>query len=840
MPTPNSYFLPSLPQGLEGLADLALDLRWSWNHGADTLWRKIDPDLWDKTGNPWLILQTIATSRLEALAADSDFRRLVKDSVSQHDQQLRQPAWFNQAYSAKPFTIAYFSMEYGLSEALPIYSGGLGILAGDYLKTASDLGVPVVGVGLLYQQGYFRQVIDSSGDQSEFYPHNDPSQLPVVPARDQKGDWLRVKISLPGRTLWLRCWEAIVGRVKLFLLDSNDPENYSPDRGITGELYGGGPEMRFQQEIVLGIGGWRLIEALGIQPEICHLNEGHAALAVLERACSFMFKRRQPFAVALAATRPGNVFTTHTPVEAGFDRFSPGLVGQYLAEYATEMGIGIETIMAMGREDAADAKEPLNMAFLATRGSGLVNGVSRLHGEVSRRIFQPLYPRWPRCEVPVTHVTNGVHVPSWDSASADDVWTGSCGKGRWLSTMDSVVEDFLKVSDNSLWDLRMSQTRELLPYVRERLKRQLLAAGALPELVECCGRSLDPNALTIGFARRFAEYKRPNLLLHDPDRLASIINHHQRPVQLIIAGKAHPRDEVGKALVREWWQFSTRPDVRERVVFLADYDMDLAEHLIQGVDLWINTPRRPWEACGTSGMKVLVNGGLNLSELDGWWAEAYRSEAGWAIGDGLEHEDGDWDAVEAQQLYRLLEQEIVPCFYSRNSERIPDAWVASMRASMSGLTPQFSANRMMREYVDRLYAPCVETYRRRTFDGAQEAARLSQWRESLDKDWQELRFGNMSVETRDGTQLLAVIVYAGDIDPNSLRVELYAEPLGDGPPDIRVMQTSGTVPGAVNGYLYTTPVPAERPLEHYTPRVVPHFEGAAVPLEASHILWFER
>jgi starch phosphorylase len=841
LPTPISYFLPSLPEGLEGLTDLALDLRWSWNHAADKLWRKIDPELWEKTGNPWLILQTIAATRLEALAADIEFRKMVEESAADHSRQSAAQTWFELAYPRRPFDIAYFSMEYGLSEALPIYSGGLGILAGDYLKTASDLGVPVVGLGLLYQLGYFRQVLDSHGDQTEFYPYNDPSQLPVVPTRDRDGEWLRIRIDLPGRALWVRCWEAIVGRVKLYLLDSNDPENYPPDRGITGELYGGGPETRLQQEIVLGIGGWRVIAALGIQPKICHLNEGHAAFAVLERARSFMLQSRQPFDVALAATRPGNVFTSHTPVEAGFDRFSPDLVHKYLAEYAAQIGIGIDAVMAMGRQNSANPQEPMNMAFLAVRGSGMVNGVSRLHGEVSRRIFQSLFPRWPRSEVPVTHVTNGVHVATWDSAAADEVWTGACGKARWLSTTDSVAEDFMKVSDDSLWTLRMSETRELLLYVRERLRRQLLAAGTPSELGESCGRLLDPNALTIGFARRFTDYKRPNLLLNDPERLGRILNHGQRPVQLIIAGKAHPRDDDGKALVREWWEFSTRPEVRERVVFLADYDMNLAEHLIQGVDLWINTPRRPWEACGTSGMKVLVNGGLNLSELDGWWSEAYQPDAGWAIGDGLEHDgDPNWDSEEARQLYRLLEEEIVPCFYARDDQGIPKSWVASMRASMARLVPQFSANRMMREYVDKMYAPCARRYRRRIDSACQEAIRLSKWQRALEDDWHKLRFGEMNLEDRDGVQLLAVTVYADDLGPESIGVELYAEPLGDEPPDIRVMKTTGPVPGAVNGYRYVTDVPPGRPLDDYTPRIIPRFDGAAIPLEANQILWFER
>jgi glycogen phosphorylase len=837
---PTSYFLPSMPEGLEGLIDLALDLRWSWNHAADKLWREIAPELWNRTGNPWLILQTVAAIRLQTLAANADFRKMLDASISEHREAMETPAWFHQAYPGESFKIAYFSMEYGLGEALPLYSGGLGILAGDYLKTASDLGIPVTGIGLLYQQGYFRQVIDSRGDQTEFYPYNDPSQLPIMPVRNQSGEWVRVKLDFPGRALWLRCWEVNVGRVKLYLLDSNDPANDPPDRGITSELYGGSPELRLQQEIVLGIGGWRLLDALDIHPEVCHLNEGHAALAVIERARAFMQINHQPLEVALAATRPGNIFTTHTPVEAGFDRFPRELIGRYLLDYADRIGTGLEGLMNLGQQDTANSGEPLNMAFLAMRGSGTVTAVSRLHGEVSRHIFQPLYPRWPEREVPMTYVTNGVHVPSWDSAAADECWTTACGKGRWLSTLDTIVDDFKKVSDESLWELRMGQTRHFLSYVRERLNRQLTSIRATPELTSQCGRLLDPDVLTIGFARRFTAYKRPNLLLQNPERLEKILNHPQRPVQLVIAGKAHPLDEEGKNLVQAWWRFSIRPEVRGRVVFLSDYDMSLAEELIQGVDVWINTPRRPWEACGTSGMKVLSNGGLNLSELDGWWAEAYRPDFGWAIGDGREHNnDPDWDSREVSQLYSLLENDIIPCFYGRDSEGIPRNWVARIRASMAELTPQFSANRMVREYVDKLYFPSAKNYKRRTANEARQAVLLCKWRDSLKASWYKLRFGGFDVQKQGDSYVVTATVFLNGMDPQAVQVQLYADPENDEKPEIHVMKIVREAVEEGNGYLYRVRIPARRPPGHYTPRIVPYFDGTMVPLEAANILWYE-
>jgi starch phosphorylase len=833
------YLLPPIPQGLEELTELALDLRWSWSHAADELWERMEPELWALTRNPWLILQTVASARLQKLADDPSFRDLVARHLQAHREALNGPAWFQQNYSGALGTVAYFSMEFGLSEALPLYSGGLGILAGDFLKTASDLGVPVVGVGLLYQQGYFRQALDASGSQMEFYPYNDPSQLPVLPVRERDGEWLRLEMHFPGRRIMLRAWEATVGRVRLYLLDSNDPVNSPADRGITSELYGGGPELRLQQEIVLGIGGWRLLRALGLQPEICHLNEGHAALAVLERARAFMVETGQPFAVALAATRAGNIFTTHTPVDAGFDRFHPELAGQYLGGYAEKLGIGLARLLALGREKPESGDEPLNMAYLALRGAGMVNGVSRLHGEVSRGIFQRLFPRWPRHEVPVIHVTNGVHVPSWDSAGADALWSGACGKERWLGALATIEEDLRRVPDERLWEFRRQGRRELIHYARERLAWQLERRGATSEQVRGATDILDPEALTIGFARRFATYKRPNLLLHDEQRLTRLLGDPQRPVQLIVAGKAHPRDEAGKALVRQWTEFVRRPGIRFHAIFLVDYDMALAEKMVQGVDLWINTPRRPWEACGTSGMKVLVNGGLNLSELDGWWAEAYSPETGWALGDGREHgDDPAWDAREAGELYRLLEELIIPCFYDRNGSGIPRAWVARMRASMADLTPRFSSNRMLREYVEGLYLPAATFLRSRVADGAGKARALCRWSESLDAGWSSLRFGPMEVHEDDGEHRFTVRVYLGNINPEAVRVELYAEPQGSAAPERHSMACGDAPPEEPQARLYRAHIPAHRPAADYTPRIVPAFDGAAVPLEAPQLLWY--
>jgi starch phosphorylase len=833
-------FLPMEVEGFDSLAELALNMRWSWNHASDEVWRQLDPELWEITHNPWVVLQTVSRDRIECVLADPVFRKDVDSLVQRRRQTLAEPAWFQQNHPEAPLTCAaYFSMEFMLSEALPIYSGGLGNVAGDQLKAASDLGVPVVGVGLLYQQGYFRQVIDRNGEQQALYPYNDPGQLPITPLRQANGEWLRLEIALPGYSVWLRAWQVQVGRVKLYLLDSNDAANYPVHRGITSELYGGGPELRLKQELLLGIGGWRLLGALGIQPEVCHLNEGHAAFAVLERAHNFMEETGQPFEVALAATRAGNLFTTHTAVAAGFDRFSPALIEQYLGRHAEQkLGITLQDLLALGRQNPSDSSESFNMAYLAIRGSGAVNGVSRLHGIVSRHLFEPLFPHWPTDEVPVGHVTNGVHMPTWDSAPADDLWTGACGKNRWLGTTESLEQDIRRVSDTKLWQFRTAASKTLVEYARERLSLDMAAAGASSEEVEAAKHLFDPNALTLGFARRFATYKRPNLLLHDPQRLLRLLTDPQRPVQLIIAGKAHPADQAGQALIHEWTHFIRQPEARPHVIFLSDYDMNLSEHLVQGVDVWINTPRRPWEACGTSGMKVLVNGGINLSELDGWWAEAYTPEVGWALGDGQEHgDDPAWDAVEADALYGLLEREVIPEFYTRDENGIPSAWVKRMRESMAHLTPHFSANRAVCEYTEHHYLPAATAYRERAADKGAVGRQVVDWQHAVDQKWGSLRFGDLRVETKADHQVFEVEIFLNDLDPNAVRVELYADGINGGDPVREEMKCARPLLDASRRCVYHAMVPATRPAREYTARVIPQHSGVAVPLESAQILW---
>ena len=697
----------------------------------------------------------------------------------------------------------------------------------------------MVGVGLLYQQGYFRQVIDKNGAQEALYPYNDPGQLPITPVRHANGEWLRLEIALPGYSVWLRTWQVQVGRVTLYLLDSNDAANFPAHRGITSELYGGGPELRLKQELLLGIGGWRLLAALGLKPEVCHLNEGHAAFAVLERARSFMHETAQPFDVALAVTRAGNLFTTHTAVAAGFDRFAPDLIERYLRRYAEQkLGMTFHDLLALGRQHPNDPSEPFNMAYLAIRGSGAVNGVSRLHGQVSRGLFQPLFPHWPQEEVPVGHVTNGVHMPTWDSAAADELWTNACSKDRWLGVTEPLEQGIRCVTDARLWQFRMTASQSFVAYVRERLSRQLAISGASPEAVDGATQLLDCNALTLGFARRFAPYKRPNLLLHDPERLLRLLTNPQRSVQLIVAGKAHPADQAGQALIQEWTQFIRRPEARSRVIFLSDYDMHLTEQLVQGVDVWLNTPRRPWEACGTSGMKVLVNGGLNLSELDGWWAEAYTPDVGWALGDGKEHgDDPAWDAVEAGALYDLLEREVIPEFYARDKHGIPTAWVKRMRESMARLTPRFSTNRSVREYTEHHYLPAASAYRERAAKNGAVGRAVINWVQTLTQQWATLRFGEVTVETRGEQHVFEVQVSLNDLDPKAVQVELYADGVMGSAPLRQAMTRVRPLAGASGSYVYSATVSATRPATDYTARLIPYHDGVAVPLETAHIIW---
>lgn len=833
------YLPRTLPVKLEILAEFALDLRWTWSHAGDALWELIDSKIWKKTQNPWMLLQNVSKERLESLVQDQMFLTKLEELKRERTEYYNQEGWFKCEYpKCQLGTIAYFSMEYGLGEALPIYAGGLGILAGDLLKSASDLNLPLVGIGLLYQQGYFRQMIDAQGAQQAFYPYNEPACLPIRRALDKQGNRLTIVLDLPGRELFLRIWEVQVGRVSLYLLDSNNLMNSPVDQAITAELYGGGQEKRLLQEIVLGIGGWRLLKALEIKPEICHLNEGHAAFVALERICAFQKECNVTFEEALWATRAGNVFTTHTPVSAGFDRFSPELIKQYLCGIINSLGIPFEHFLALGQTSKEHPDESFNMTYFALRTCSAANGVSRLHGQVSQQLFHQLYPHWPVNEIPVGYITNGVHVPTWDSSFSDALWTLFCGKGRWAGNVEGLREQIEAIQDETIWRFRGESRGNLVHYIRQRIIEKLRLRQATDDEQTSVQNIFDPNTLTLGFARRFAEYKRPNLLLHDPDRLIHLLTNSRYPVQLVIAGKAHPADSDGQRLIQEMANFVRRPEVRKHMVFLADYDMAMAEQFVQGVDVWINTPRRPWEACGTSGMKLLANGGLNLSELDGWWAEAYTPEVGWALGDGKTHAEPEWDAAEANELYCLLEEQVIPEFYQRDERGIPEKWVARIRASVAILAPEFSSNRMLRDYVEKYYLPATINYQQRIDNHAAAAKELVVWQQQLTQHWSAIYMQNFQVESSDSEHHLSLHVYLDDLSADFIRAEIYADVQGNNEPFCQVMERKAALQGAVNGYVYETTVPADRPADHYTPRLVANHRHANIPAEEAHIKWY--
>jgi glycogen phosphorylase len=829
-------FLPRrLPPELEALSDLALDLRWTWSHGTDHLWQALDRSAWEATANPWSILQTISQDRLEELAHDQNFVEQLNRARRERAGHLDDPGWYGRTYPSSALTIAYFSMEFGLGEALRLYAGGLGILAGDFLKAASDLAIPVVGVGLLFQEGYFRQVLNENGAQLEAYPYNDPAMMPIFPVRDRSGGWLSVPIELPGRSVLLRVWHAHVGRVDFFLLDSNHPLNSPSDRGIASKLYDAEPERRMLQEIALGVGGWRALDAMGVNVDVLHLNEGHVAFAALERARSFAMKTNVTLEEACWATRAGNVFTTHTPVAAAFDAFEPALVVKYFRQYLDDVGASVDDLLRLGHSE--NARTRFIMAFLASRLCGSVNAVSAIHEAVSKRLARPVFTRWPEADIPISHITNGVHTPSWDSEDSDQLWTRICGKDRWRGEVDTIGASIANASDEEIWSMRSLGRLGLVDYARSRLTRDLGQRGVEPDIIEKARHVLDPNALTIGLARRFVSYKRPTLMLDNPERLRALLLDSARQVQLVVAGKAHPQDADGKSLVQAFTHFARQPDLRHRVVFIEDYDITSAQHMVAGVDVWINSSLRPWEACGTSGMKILVNGGINLSTLDGWWAEAYNLEVGWAFGDQAGDGTRDDSGAAAAQLYDLLESEIVPEFYDRDKTGIPRRWLTRVRKSMSALTPRFSANRMVRDYLDQAYIPAAKAYRKRIAENARIARELFQWQRRIRENWPRIHFGEVHVDDADGKYRFLAELYMSDLNPRFVSVELYADPFEGRPAEWIAARCDGPIKGAVNGYFYSIEIRALRPSSDYTFRVVPYHPEAHVPLEENHILW---
>jgi len=788
---------PALPESLSRMEELAHNLLWSWSPLVRSLFRRLDPVLWKESGyNPVLMLGRVSQNTLEKAGADQRYVALYRSACEVFDARTRKsPA------PAEGKLIAYFSAEYGLTECLPVYSGGLGILSGDHLKSSSDQDYPLIGLGLLYQKGYFRQLLNPDGWQQERYPVNDFYTLPVTPVKDSAGQDLKVQVKLPTGQISIQVWQLHVGRIQLYLLDTNIPENVLPqDRDITDSLYGGDNDTRIRQEIVLGIGGMRALDAMGLKPTVFHMNEGHSAFLALEQIRLYMRDEELAFHEALEAARASNVFTTHTPVPAGIDLFDAGVMYHYFSEYCQEVAIDFQQLMAVGRRNPANRDEPFSMAVLALNTSAYRNAVSRLHRAVSQEMFQDLWPQLPQWEVPITSITNGVHLPSWLNAELAVLYDQYL-EPDWRDRFNdpTLWEHVMDIPGEELLEAHRRRKRRLVSFVRERQHSAALRRQASAGEIRRSGEVLDPNAFTIGFARRFATYKRATLLFQDVERLKRILLNKDMPVQIVIAGKAHPKDQPGKTYIRDVVQLSRDPDLWKHVVFVEDYDMKVGREMVQSVDLWLNTPRRGEEACGTSGMKAALNGVLNLSILDGWFDEAYEISGGWAIGE-REPYTPDQDALHASAIYYLLENEIVPMFYERR-ETTPREWMRRMKQSLMKITPAFDCRRMVREYMSELYDPAHQQHIQLRDGKYQRVREKARWAALIREVWDRVRF----VEA--GSQFPAVGLTSGSSVPVRVAIDLA----GLNPDDVRVEMVIGRVD--TSGFLEDAEVIVLPPVE---------------------------
>jgi starch phosphorylase len=841
--------LPHLPDRLQALQKVAYNMWWCWNHEALSLLRRVDEDLFETVENsPVKLLGTIDQSRLEELLQDDGFLAHMDRVEAALDNYMTSTTWFQETYGTESSCrIAYFSAEFGIHESIPIYSGGLGLLAGDHLKAASDLGIPLSGVGLMYREGYFRQYLNVDGWQQERYPENDFFNLPLIPETKPDGGPLLVNIPFPGREVLARIWRIQVGRIPLYLLDTNIAKNAPEDRNITSQLYGGDNDMRVRQEMVLGIGGIRALRALGKAPTVCHMNEGHSAFCGLERIRTLMEEQGLDFASAREAVAAGTCFTTHTPVPAGNDVFPPQLIEHYFSNYLPLLRIDRNEFLGMGRQNPRDTNEQFCMTVLAIRLANITNGVSRLHGSVSRKMWKNLWPDLPDAEIPITSITNGIHTRSWLAPEMTQLYDRYLGI-QWEErpTDHSIWRRVDHIPDAELWRTHERRRERLIAFARRRLKAQLKRRGAPLAEIARADEVLDPEALTIGFARRFATYKRGTLIFRNLDRLGAIINDKDRPVQLLFAGKAHPRDHGGKELIAEIVHIARRPEFRRRVVFLEDYEINLARYMVQGVDVWLNNPRRPLEASGTSGMKVCPNGGINLSILDGWWVEGYAQDNGWAIGAGEEYTDLHYqDDVESRAIYDLLEQEIVPLFYTRSSDGLPRGWLKVMKRSIATACPVFNTNRMVQDYVERSYWPSWQRFDKLTADSLVKARNLAQWRKRIAQGWSQIRVENVEASGVDpmhvGGQLdVKARISLGNFSPDDVEVQLFhgvVDSLGEIPkPGTIMMSHNGQHEGPF--WTFQGTIPCRSSGQHgYAVRVLPKHSDLASLFEPGLLCW---
>jgi len=776
--------VPTLPQPLRRLKEVAYNLWWSFDDEGRELFRRLDPDLWERLyHNPVHMLGMVSQDRLNLLAEDEGYLSQLERAWQRLQDYLNSSHRFSHR-EVEGQVFAYFSAEFGLTECLPIYSGGLGVLSGDHLKAASDLGLPLVAFGLLYREGYFNQYLNADGWQQEYYPDNDFFNMPVEEVRREDGSPVMVDVDFPSFQVKAKVWVVHVGRVPLYLLDTNIAENSAENRDITAQLYGGDTEMRIRQEMLLGIGGFRALVALGHTPSVLHMNEGHAAFASLEHAYHLMQTRQVGFAEAAQVVRAGCCFTTHTPVPAGNDVFEPQLVDKYLSHYYDRLGLGRDGLLGLGRQDPGNQRERFCMTVLALKMSSYRNGVSKLHGEVSREMWQRVWPQVAVNDVPVTSITNGVHTRSWISNDLANLYDRYLGP-RWVlspARMD-IWNRIANIPDTELWRAHERRRERLVAFARSRLKAQFERRGLSAHEIDSADEMLDPEILTICFARRFATYKRATLLFRNTARLAALLNDPKRPLQIIYAGKAHPRDGGGKELIREIVHQSRRAEFRSRIVFIENYDMNVARYMLQGADVWLNTPLRPMEASGTSGMKAAANGVLNLSIPDGWWAEGYQKTNGWNIGSGETYSTRDeQDEVESNAIYDLLEKEILPTFYDRGPDHVPREWVRRMKSAAQTTGPVFSTSRMVQEYAGLFYFPAYERFTRLSADNLARAKDVVQWERRLRDAWPNVRVERVETDADgeigvgDSLEIRA-IVHLGGIAPQDLRVEACYGPL---------------------------------------------------------------
>lgn len=772
---------PSIPEPLSFLQVLARNLWWCWHLDAIELFRRINPRLWDQSGrNPILFSTLIPQNQLEELSTDDSFlahQKRVKDTFI---SQVLTPVDHSKSVYGQEESIGYFSMEYGIHESVPIFAGGLGVLAGDHLKAASDLALPLVSVGILYRQGYFHQFLDQDGWQQEEYPETDIYHLPIKRAKDRSGNEVSVSIAGPNGEIRAIVWKIKVGRIPLFLLDTNLPENPPEIRQITGRLYAGDPATRLAQEVLLGIGGMRALKAMGIYPSVCHMNEGHCAFSSIERLSQIISSNNVDLETAEEIISRTTVFTTHTPVAAGHDEFPVDLVKPYLDPFADRLGVTFKEILSWGQPVGSASDAPLSMFVLGLRLSQYCNGVSELHGKVARRMWSHVWPKTPEDEVPITHITNGIHIPSWVSIENALLFERYLGPEWYLHLWNPEIAGRIdEIYDEELWRAREMSRSRLIRTCRALMIKQYRRRNAPKAIMKDAESILDQDILTIAFARRFATYKRADLLLKDPERLEAMITSTSRPVQFIFAGKAHPKDNEGKELIKRIVQFARKPNLRLRIAFLEDYDINIARHLIQGADVWLNTPRRPFEACGTSGMKAAANGILNVSILDGWWCEGYGEERGWRIGNGEEYSDPSYqDSVESQALYNVLENEVIPCFYERKNGDAPEPWIKMMKESMKMAMQQFCTHVMVSEYEKRFYAVAADRFAALTSDNAKAAVSLSAQYKRVRALWSNIRIELPVRETegpfRVGESLTVTVnVNLGELHPDEVMVELY-------------------------------------------------------------------